>query len=411
MSSNNRGQAPRWPDKIVIGLTGNIATGKSSVLRMAAENGALTLDADKIVHEILEHDPTVQAAIAVAFGPQVRKPDGQINRAALAAIVFSDAAALRDLEMMLHPAVRTEIIQRVNESRAKVVFIEAIKLLEGPLVNECNAVWVTACSPVRQLERLMICRGMDDQTAAMRVNAQPPAAEKVARANVVINTDGDMADTRLQFEAAWAQLLRQPAATGAPAAVPTAGQPKAPPAPTAVKKAVEKATPAPILEADGSRVTVRRARPSDVPAVLLLIHKTSEGRVKTKRAELLMSMAERSYLIGQEGAEITTVIGWAADSGVARIEQIYIHPLSALNVTTPAVMVEIERTAQELICEAILAFPPQDAPEPVRQMFAAMGFEARQKSQLPRVWRTAADESQPENTQLLVKVLRNVRIS
>lgn len=404
MSSNNRGQATRWPDKIVVGLTGNIATGKSSVLRMAAENGALTLDADKIVHEILEHDPSVQAAIAVAFGSQVRKPDGRIDRAALAAIVFSDTAALRDLEMMLHPAVRTEIIQRVNESRARVVFIEAIKLLEGPLVNDCNAVWVTACSPVRQLERLMICRGMDDQTAAMRVNAQPPAAEKVARANVVINTDGDMADTRLQFEAAWAQLIKQPATSA-----PLPAQTKTTPAPAATKKAVPE--PALVLEMDVSDVTVRRARPSDVPAVLLLIHKATEGQTKIKRADLLMSMAERSYLIGQEGAEITTVIGWAADSGVARIEQIYIHPLSAVKVSTPAVMAEIERTAQELICEAIMAFPPQDAPEPVRQLFAGIGYEPRQKGQLPRVWRSAADESQPENTQLLVKVLRNVRIA
>lgn len=405
MSSNNRGQATRWPDKIVVGLTGNIATGKSSVLRMAAENGALTLDADKIVHEILEHDPSVQAAIAVAFGSQVRKPDGRIDRAALAAIVFSDAAALRDLEMMLHPAVRTEIIQRVNESRARVVFIEAIKLLEGPLVNDCNAVWVTTCSPVRQLERLMICRGMDDQTAAMRVNAQPPAAEKVARANVVINTDGDIADTRLQFEAAWTQLLQQQPATTAPLPAQT----KTTPVPAATKKVVPES--ASVLEMDVSAVTVRRARPSDVPAILLLIHKATEGQTKIKRADLLMSMAERSYLIGQEGAEITTVIGWAADSGVARIEQIYIHPLSAVKVSTPAVMAEIERTAQELICEAIMAFPPQDAPEAVRQLFAGIGYEPRQKGQLPRVWRSAADESQPENTQLLVKVLRNVRIA
>ena len=146
-SSKNQGRPPRWPDKIVVGLTGNIATGKSSVMRMAAEQGALTLDADKIVHEIMDGDPSVQAAIAVAFGAEVRKADGRIDRPALAAIVFSDPTALRDLEMMLHPAVRTEIIQRVNESQAQVVFIEAIKLLEGPLVDDCNVVWVTACPP------------------------------------------------------------------------------------------------------------------------------------------------------------------------------------------------------------------------------------------------------------------------
>lgn len=87
-SSKNQGRPPRWPDKIVVGLTGNIATGKSSVMRMAAEQG-ITLDADKIVHEIMDGDPSVQAAIAVAFGAEVRKADGRIDRPALAAIVFS----------------------------------------------------------------------------------------------------------------------------------------------------------------------------------------------------------------------------------------------------------------------------------------------------------------------------------
>ena len=398
-SSKNQGRPPRWPDKIVVGLTGNIATGKSSVMRMAAEQGALTLDADKIVHEIMDGDPSVQAAIAVAFGAEVRKADGRIDRPALAAIVFSDPTALRDLEMMLHPAVRTEIIQRVNESQAQVVFIEAIKLLEGPLVDDCNVVWVTACAPVRQLERLMICRGMDEETAALRVNAQPPQAEKVARADVVIHTDGTMAETRLQFEAAWESLGKpRPAPTPAHSAKATQARPEA--------------TAKPIFPTETpTNVTVRRARPSDVPAVLLLIHKATGGHVKPRRAELLMSMSERSYLIGQEEAEITTIIGWVADAGIARIEQIYVHPLSAVTITAPAVLAEIERTAQELICEAILAFLPQDAPDPVRQLFSVAGFQPRQSSELPRVWRAAAAESQPQDTHLLVKTLRDVRIA
>lgn len=120
----------RWPNKKVVGLTGNIATGKSTVMRLAAQQGALTLDADKVVHEIMADDPSMQAAIAVAFGPEVRRADGSIDRAALAAIVFGDPA-LRDLENMMHPAVRQEIYRRVDASDAAIVFIEAIKLLEG----------------------------------------------------------------------------------------------------------------------------------------------------------------------------------------------------------------------------------------------------------------------------------------
>ena len=95
-----------FKDKVIIGLTGNIATGKSAVMRLAAEQGAYTIDADKIVHELMAHDPEIQAAIAVAFGSEVRMENGRIDRKKLGAIVFNDPNALKDLETMVHPAVR-----------------------------------------------------------------------------------------------------------------------------------------------------------------------------------------------------------------------------------------------------------------------------------------------------------------
>ncbi|MFW6070704.1 MAG: dephospho-CoA kinase, partial [bacterium] len=207
----------QWPNKTIIGLTGNIATGKTAVLDFAAEKGALTLDADKIVHRIMDEDPSMQAAIAVAFGPEVRRADGRIDRARLASIVFGDDEALRDLELMVHPAVRQEIVRQVQASEAEVVMIEAIKLLEGELVEMCDEVWVTRCPRHVQIQRLMVCRGLDDETAAVRVNAQNPQEAKVARADVVIDTEGTMADTRQQFERAWARLERgeRPARTEA----------------------------------------------------------------------------------------------------------------------------------------------------------------------------------------------------
>lgn len=199
----------RWPDKYVIGLTGNIATGKSAVMDMAAEKGALILDADSVVHHILDGDSGVQTEVARAFGPQVRLPDGGIDRNALAAIVFKDPAALQRLEQIVHPAVRRDLLQRIDESRASVVVIEAIKLLEGGLAEECDQIWVTRCPVEKQIERLMVCRGMDRETATVRVNAQSPQEEKVARADVVIDTDGTMADTRTYFELAWRAVAQE----------------------------------------------------------------------------------------------------------------------------------------------------------------------------------------------------------
>jgi dephospho-CoA kinase len=199
----------RWPDKNVIGLTGNIATGKSAVMDMAAEKGALTLDADQVVHHILHGDDGVQTEIALAFGVKVRKPDGSVDRDALAAIVFKDPVKLKRLEQIVHPAVRRALLQRIDESPADVVVIEAIKLLEGALADECDQIWVTRCALEKQIERLMVCRGMDRDVAMVRVKAQAPQEEKVARADVVIDTNGTMADTRAYFELAWRRLVQE----------------------------------------------------------------------------------------------------------------------------------------------------------------------------------------------------------
>lgn len=192
--------------RAIIGLTGNIATGKSAIMRLAAERGALTIDADRVVHELLDGDGAIQSAVVEAFGPVVQRPDGRIDRAALGQIVFGDAGRLAQLEGILHPAVRAEIARRVAESEAPVVMIEAIKLLEGPLTAVCDQVWVTACDRTTQLERLRVCRGLDEVSAATRVDAQAPQSEKIARADVVIHTGGLMVDTQSKFDQAWGNL-------------------------------------------------------------------------------------------------------------------------------------------------------------------------------------------------------------
>ncbi len=192
--------------RVILGLTGNIATGKSAVMRLAAERGALTIDADRVVHDLLDGDAAIQTAVAEAFGPEVRRADGRIDRAALGRLVFGDAERLAQLEGLLHPAVRAEIARRVAAADAPVVMIEAIKLLEGPLASVCDHIWVTVCQRETQMERLRVCRGMDEDSAAARIDAQTPQADKIALADVVIRTDGLMADTQAQFEKAWMEI-------------------------------------------------------------------------------------------------------------------------------------------------------------------------------------------------------------
>ncbi len=192
--------------KRLVGLTGNIATGKSTVARMLAGLGATVIDADRVAHEAMAPGTAIHAAIVEAFGPQVVGPEGQIDRARLGAHVFADPAALERLERVVHPAVIAAVAQRVAAAPPGVVVIEAIKLIEAGMADGCDSLWVTTCPAAAQVKRLMDSRGLNRTEAELRVSAQPPQAEKIVRADVVIDTGGSMAETQAQVEAAWARL-------------------------------------------------------------------------------------------------------------------------------------------------------------------------------------------------------------
>lgn len=192
---------------LLIGLTGNIATGKSAVAGMLAELGAEVVDADEVAHEVMRAGSPVHAQIVAAFGPEVLAPDGEIDRRRLGAIVFADSAALARLEAIVHPAVIAEVGRRIVASNAPAVVVEAIKLIESGMAESCDSVWVTTCRPDQQIRRLMAGRKMSRAEAEQRVQAQPPQEAKTARADVVIDTGGTLAQTRAQVRAAWERLV------------------------------------------------------------------------------------------------------------------------------------------------------------------------------------------------------------
>lgn len=211
----------KHPDIYLIGLTGGIACGKSTVLAMLAALGARTIDADRVTHRLQQPGTPVYQAIVNAFGPQiVTTPGGPIDRRKLGAIVFNDPAALKRLEAIVHPAVRAEIRQfldevagagkyatRLRPVERPIVVIDAIKLIESGWADECDQVWVVTCPPEQQIERLMTTRGMSLAEAQARVAAQPPQESRFSRAHVIIDNGGPQAQTRAQVEAAWQQAL------------------------------------------------------------------------------------------------------------------------------------------------------------------------------------------------------------
>jgi dephospho-CoA kinase len=192
---------------MVIGLTGNIGTGKSSVLQMLAELGAQVIDADELAHEVMAPDGPAYAAVVETFGPDIVGPSQQIDRQRLGAIAFRYPQALAMLEAVVHPAVVDRTRQLIAEAEAEVVALEAIKLLESGLARElCDQIWVVTCRPEQQLLRVMAQRGLDEAEVRLRMEAQPPQEEKIAQAEVVIDNSGTIEETRAQVEAAWQAL-------------------------------------------------------------------------------------------------------------------------------------------------------------------------------------------------------------
>jgi dephospho-CoA kinase len=193
-----------------IGITGPIGCGKSTVAAMLAEHGAIVINADRLVREVYE-DAAVRQAVVDRFGPDVRTSDGSIDRRALARIVFDDPTALRDLEAIVHPAVRPRIlagIEAADASRAPAVVVEAIKLVESGLAGLCDEVWLITCDPPIQRGRLRD-RGVPEDDADRRIAAQRNLRDRVEPvAKRRIDTSGTLDETRAEVARAWRDINR-----------------------------------------------------------------------------------------------------------------------------------------------------------------------------------------------------------
>lgn len=189
-----------------IGLTGNIATGKTTVGQMLVALGAELIDADRVAHQVMAPGGAAYEGVVHAFGSDILAPDGTIDRRKLGAQVFADPAALRRLEELVHPAVIEVVRRQLERSQAPVVAIEAIKLLESDLAASCHEIWVTTCPEELQLERLMTTRGLSREEAELRIRAQPPQEEKLAVADVVIDTSGTLEETCQQVLRTWERM-------------------------------------------------------------------------------------------------------------------------------------------------------------------------------------------------------------
>ena len=194
-----------------IGLTGPIACGKSTVAGWLGERpGVVVIDADVVARAVLEPGEPAFDAVVARFGADLLRVDGSMDRGALGRRVFADAVALRDLEAIVHPAVRPRIVATVDRAEASgalAVIVEAIRLVEGGLAEMCDEVWLVTCDPEVQRARL-VARGTAPRDADQRIAAQAGLTERVMPvATRVIDASGDLAGTRAIVDGAFDALL------------------------------------------------------------------------------------------------------------------------------------------------------------------------------------------------------------
>lgn len=381
-------------EKMVIGLTGNIATGKSLVMRMLQELGATTIDADKLAHDTMAPGGPAYQPIIEEFGKFVLDSEGKISRDRLGRIAFAVPEVMTRLEAITHPAVRQEILKQIGAAQTPVVVVEAIKLFESSLMDHCQAAWVVTAPPDVQLKRLVERRKMSPEQAQQRIKAQSPQEEKVARADVVIDNSGDLAKTWAFIKKQYPALLGAPAGTAQPAAAEPAQA-------TETKSA---------LEVQVGEISIRRAKRQDLEAMAKLIASATKGAIDPDLSQMMESLFTRAYIVAMAGEYVVGVAGWQTENLIAGLQDFYVLRDDLWSNVGQQMLEMIHDEVNKLSCEVTMAFILSQAGSKPIEFFESQGYEQAQAKDLGYMWKDAAKEWQPEKSILLYKKLRDQRI-
>ena len=193
---------------LLVGLTGGIGSGKSTVARMLEERGAVVFDADLLAREAVEPGTPGHTAVIERFGADVLAPGGELDREALASIVFADPSARRDLEQIVHPEVRRLFAEGSEAYRDtdRIVVFSAPLLVESGMHTAFEILVVVSATVETQIERLMRQRGMSEASIRARIDAQAPLEDKAAVADFLVDNEGTLAELESQVERLWHDL-------------------------------------------------------------------------------------------------------------------------------------------------------------------------------------------------------------
>jgi dephospho-CoA kinase len=409
-----------WKDKYVIGITGNIATGKSVVRKMLQHLGAYTIDADGLAHQVMAPNAPAYRPVIDWFGKWIVGQDGRIDRGRLGAVVFSHPVALKRLETITHPVIGQAIDTLISRSQHKVVVVEAIKLLEGDLADKVDAVWVVDAHPKVQLQRLVQKRGLPQEEGVKRIRLQNPQAAKLKAASVVIQNNGDVNETWSQVQAAWDQIqaqlapappAQQPAST--PATPPAPAQQQAqPPAPAQQPEptlAAARSTPAPVTPTT-ENIQIRRPRREDLGELADLFNDTKG--IRPSEADIIMSFTETSYLVAEYGDKMIGSVGFVVENLISQSSDIVVLPGIAMEPVLSKLVAGMEDAAQNLQAEvSFIYLNDEEDAQMIALLRGNLGYETTQLEDIDfTAWREAVRASQPIDTIILSKKLREERV-
>ena len=376
-----------WEGKYVIGLTGNIATGKSVVRKMLEHLGAYGIDADALSHRAIAKGAPGFQNVIETFGNWVLDDKGEIDRSKLGNLVFSDPEALSKLEKIIHPLVRQATDHLISNANQKAIVIEAIKLLESPIRDSLDTIWVTTASEQTQLSRLKESRGWSEAIAKARMSAQSAQADKEAAADTVILNNGSYEETWQQVKTAWLKIFPKES-EDASAAVEVAK----------------------ITTGSLQNLTVLRARPKQAEQIASFINRMSGDGRNVSSFDIMAAFGEKAYMLLMLENELAGLVGWKVENLVARTDEVYLDDTMRMEDAVSFLIGEVENASMELQCEASLIFvSPEMANE--TKTWKTMGYEGKEIAELEiSAWQAAAEESQAAGTVMLFKQLRVDRV-
>lgn len=374
----------KWPGKYIIGLTGNIGTGKSVIRRMLEHLGAYGIDADALAHRAYAKGAPGYDRVLEVFGSYILNEDEQIDRKKLGRIVFNDPQAMKQLEAIVHPLVAQAIDLIIRRSNQKVIVLESARLVGTPMAEFFNTLWVVYAPEEIQLSRLMLNRGMTEKDARQRINAQQPQEAQLGAANVIIKNVSSYEDAWKQVTAAWKKYV-----STSETPVTVASEP---------------------VHLSLGEVVVKRAGPKQVNDIIDVSNRLLHLSQPLLKEQVMAAFGEKAYLLLQVEQSYLGILAWQVENLVARTKEIALDPVLPPAQYIPIMIREMERASTDLQCEISLVSVPVSLAQH-EALWKSLGYTICQPAELTVLaWQEAAQECNQKGSVLFFKQLRMDRV-